>query len=435
MEDEMIARSPHPRSVEARSLLRGGAGVAAAFILALLLMPGSVSAQASTQLSGTVVDAAAGAGIADVTIRVEGTLLSAVTNADGRFLINDVPVGTVMLRFDHLAYGTHRQEVVVGEGTTAVSVRLSQEAIELEPIEVVGQTTEQSQRRARGSSQWVVDRQEIEEALGTSRHMGDLIRQTIPGVRLRQSNAPTASGNDVCIEFRVAAQISLVDRPGCKSPMVFLDGVPVGNPTLLYDVLPLETIQSIEMLPPAEAGARYGAGSMFGVMLINTRTPGLDRSLRYASPAERSLGNFDWEQDPAGHNTRGVLLGAFAGNAVGLTLGIVTAKQCIAIDAKDEIIATCSTSGTLLAGVAALALPALGGALGARWAGGTETSVGRWVPATASAVLMLVPGYAFSLSTEGGAEADIANVVGGALLAVGVPVLLTVADRLFRDFR
>ena len=316
-----------------------------------------------------------------------------------------------------------------------LQVSLSLEAIELEAIEVVGQTTAQQTRRARGASQWVVDREEIVAAMGVSRHLGDLVRQTIPGIRLRQNNS--TSGSDVCIEFRAAATLSIVNSAPCNSPLVYLDGIPTGDPTLLYGSLPLETLEEIEMLPPGEAGARYGTGSQYGVMLITTNRPGVNRNAggRFGNPVDRSLGNFNWDQDPAGHNTKRALLSAFVGSAAGLALGITAAQECIGIDEKDEIVTTCSNSGTALAGFTAIALPALGGAFAARWGGGTEVSVGRIVPAAASALLVLLPGYAFALTTQGGAESGIANVVGGTLLVVGVPGLVTVADRLFRTLR
>lgn len=430
------------RLVASSSRFRGWTGVRELSRGALLMVlvglfgiPQGAGAQVDTRLQGSVVDSQTGAPVADVTIRVVGTDLSAVSDASGRFTINDVPFGRIEVSFAHLAYGSSTEEVFVRAGITIVRARLALDAIELDPLDVVGQTTEQSRRRGRGSSQWVVDREEIIRALGTSRHLGDLVRQTIPGIKVRQANTPTASGSDVCIEFRAAAQISLM--PGaspCKSPMVFLDGVPVGDPTSLYSALSLETIESIEMLPPGEAGARYGTGSLHGVMLIETGRPGRTDQ-RLGVPVDRSLSSFDWDQDPAGHNTGRVMLSSFGGNALGLALGVAAAQTCIGIDAKDEIVTTCSTSGTLAAGAAALLLPAIGGALGARWAGGTEDSIGRLVPATASAILMLVPGYAFSLSTQGGSESDVANVFGGTLLVIGVPALLTVADRLFRELR
>jgi len=415
---------------------RFGIGPRLALVLAALAgslaVAAPLCAQETSSLTGTVLDQSSGGPVADVTVRISGTELSAVTNEDGRFVINGIPTGVMELVFDHLAYGQHRQPVELGAGPGTVEVRLSQTAIELEAIDVVGQTTDERMRRGRGSSQWVVDRSQIEGSIGTSRHLGDLIRQTIPGIRLRQSNSTT--GTDVCIEFRAAATLSIVNNTACNSPLVMLDNVPVPNPNLLVGMLNLETIQEIEMLPPGEAGARYGTGSLYGVLLITTRRPGGDRDPNQVL-ADRALRTFDWGQEPQGHQTRRVLLSAFAGNALGLAVGLGVARRCIAIDQKDEIITTCGAGGTAASGLAAIALPALSGAVAARWAGGTDGSVGRWVPAMSSAVLMLVPGYAFALSTQGGAEADVANAVGTTLLVVGVPALVSVADRLFRRIR
>lgn len=428
---------PPPSASPAARILMVAAPVVLAVALGLAISGLQVDALAaqSSQLRGTVIDATTETPIADVTVRVEGTVDIAVTDFAGRFVIDDIPTGELTLRFEHLAYGTHSQRVEIGSGVGEIEVRLSQEAIALQSIDVVGQTTDQRQRRARGSSQRVVGREQIERAIGTSRHLGDVIRQTMPGINIRESNSPTANGNEVCIEFRGSVQLSLMDTGACKSPLVFVDGVQAGAPTLLYSVLSLETLEQIEILPPGEAGARYGSGSLHGVMLITTQRPGRRTTDLWPTPVEPSLRNFDWDQDAAGHDTRAVMLGAFAGNAVGLTLGVVAARQCIAVDERGGIVGTCSTAGTALAGVAALALPAVGGALLARQFGGTDTSIGRWIPAVGSAILVLVPGYAFSLSDQNTPSTSGAQLVGGALLGVGVPALLSVADRLFRDLR
>ena len=48
--------------------------------------------------------------------------------------------------------------------------------------------------------------------------------------------------------------------------------------------------------------------------------------------------------------------------------------------------------------------------------------------------MMLFPGYAFSMSTVGGGS-QAANFMGNTLLILGPPVVLTLADRLFRKSR
>jgi hypothetical protein len=85
-------------------------------------------------------------------------------------------------------------------------------------------------------------------------------------------------------------------------------------------------------------------------------------------------------------------------------------------------------------GGAALALPALGSALGAHLGGRTQASEGRWIPALVGAGLALLPGYGFSLSTVGsGVQAT--NTAGMVFLVAGTPLFTAVADRLYRRLR
>ncbi|MEZ4416320.1 MAG: TonB-dependent receptor plug domain-containing protein [Gemmatimonadota bacterium] len=397
-----------------------------------------VAAQATADLVGRVVDMESGAGIPDVVVRAGGLTREAVTDAAGLFRLEGIPTGERLLTFEHLAYGEHQQVVNVGDEGLELEIRLSPTAIAIEELVVEGVRPEERAQRARGSSTHVVDAEMIQRALGTSRHLGDLLRQTVPGIRMRQRN--DVSGADVCLEFRSAQSISMLNR-GCQSPQVYLDGVPVSNPNFLYGMLSLHTIERLEVVPPGEAGARYGSGSLYGVILITTHTPGVQRGdgaepviggYPVTSPSSR---HFDWSQEPQGHHTGRAFLGAFVGNALGIAAGVSVAKTCIGIDAKDEIVTECSAGKTGTVAVAALLIPTVTSALGARWSGATDTSVGRFAPAAFGAALGLLPGYAFALTTEGAAEADIANAVGYTFLFAAVPIIVTGADRLFRRLR
>ena len=400
----------------------------------------TLSAQQTQSLRGRVVDASTGAGVSEVAVSLEGQPRAVGSAADGTFTLTDVPVGEVVLLFRHIAYGTHRHPVELQEGVTVeLYVRLTAEAIELEPVVVEAETTRDRAERASGASVHIVERDRIERALGTSRHLGELVTQTIPGMHLRRNNS--LSMVDVCLEFRAAASLSLMGS-GCRSPQVFLDGVPVSSPDALYGMLSLHTIQRMQVIPPGEAGARYGTGSLYGVLLIETMTPGPLSLIDGGSlprPGDRGYQprtprTFDWAQDPAGPNKSRTMLGAFLGNAVGLAAGVLIARQCIGIDDKDEIVTSCSAAGNIGAGAAAFALPALGGAYGARLGGVTVTSRGQLGPALIGAAMMLFPGYTFAMSTEGG-EAEALNVIGQAMLVLGVPALVSIADRLFRKLR
>jgi hypothetical protein len=399
-----------------------------------LFAPLASGAQEAVDVSGVVVDVVTGRALADVALRIEGTDVSAASDDQGRFVLRGLLPGRWTLLVDHLAYGHHEHEIAVGEGQTLeLQIRLASEAIELEPIVVEAETARQRSERAQGSSLNVVDRAQIEKALGTSKHMGDLIRQTIPGIRLRQTN--NLAGTNVCLEFRAAATISLVNRRPCNHPMVLLDGVVVNDPNFLYGTIGLSNIERIQVIPPGEAGARYGTGSLYGVILIDTRPPGGSRlSGDRRSMPLRGRATFDWSEDPAGHPTGRAMAGAFLGNALGLAAGIAVGQHCIGVDDKDQIVTSCGGLGDAAAILGAVALPAVGAAIGTHFGGGTHASVGRFVPALVGAGMMIFPGYAFSMSTVGGGS-KAANAVGNVLLAVGAPIVVTLADRLFRSLR
>jgi len=385
---------------------------------------------------GIVVDVATGKGIADVILRVEGTDVSTASDADGRFVLRGLPGGQWTLRVDHIAYGTHEHRIAVEPGqNVSIEVRLAAEAIEIEALLVETETARSRAERAQGSSLHVVERAQIERALGTSKHLGDLIRQTVPSLRLRQTN--NLSGTDVCLEYRASAVISLNFAQACNHPMVLLDGVPIANPNFLYGTMGLQNIQRIQMIPPAEAGARYGTGSLYGVLLIETRTPGPDRSstdpgLRPLDLRRRSA--FDWSQDPQGHPLLRTSVGAVLGNAVGLAAGVAVGRRCVYVDAHEQIRMPCSRLGDVAAILGAVALPATASALGARWGGATSASRGRLIPAIVGAGMAVFPGYAFSLATVGSGTKT-ANAVGAFMLVVGTPVFATLADRMFRSLR
>lgn len=392
---------------------------------------------AGSDLRGVVIDVETREGIADVILRVLGTDVTAATDDAGEFTLRDVPGGTWTLRVEHLRYGTHEHEIAVSDGMGAhLEIRLDEEAIELEPVVVEAESSASRGRRAQGASFWEVTREEIARALGTSRHMGDLIRQTVPGLKLRQAN--NLSQTDICLEFRAAASISIVNARACNHPAVYLDGVPVSNPQNLYGSVGLHNLERIQVIPPGDAGARYGTGALYGVLLIETQRPGrrsaTGTDAPYLEPAARAPMTFDWDQDPAGHNTGRTILGAVVGNAVGLGAGLLLARQCIGIDMDSEIATSCSGGVNVAAGLSALVLPAVGSAVGARIGGGTDLSVGRLAPALLGAGMMLFPGYAFAMSSVGG-DVETINLVGQSFLAIGVPLAVTMADRLFRTLR
>lgn len=429
MEKNPHRRAPGPAPVTRR--MRQAPWVL--HLLCLTILPGSLSAQSNAVVSGRVIDLETGEPIGAVLLTIQGLETSTTTNQDGRFSLDSVPEGIHVLVLDHLVYGTHRHFLNLAAGEPLqVEIRLTPEAIELEPLLVQTRTSRQAAARASGASVHVVNRDQIERAMGTSRHLGDLIAQTVPGMRITAANSLTGR---VCLEFRAAATLSLIG-PGCRSPQVFLDGVPMMNPDALYELISLPTIERLEVIPPGEAGARYGTGSLYGVLLIETRTPGIPRgdSPTFVRVVQKGSRTFDWSQDAFGHHSIRSAAGAVLGNAVGLAAGLAVASRCFSQTRTDEFVTTCGSVGVFGSALLALALPTLGSSLGARWGGTTDTSRGDLMPMLLGTGLVVFPGYVFSLS-RGGEEGNNVDHVGTALLVIGVPAMATLGDYLFRKLR
>ena len=168
-------------------------------------------------------------------------------------------------------------------------------------------------------------------------------------------------------------------------------------------VVPKRRGDSLEILSPVEAGARYGTGSVYGVLLIETRRTfarlGGDPTELEGS---RQFSAYDWNLERKRYPWKRAFLGSALGNVVGLGLGALAAGQCFDLDelAEDLRASRCGAFESTVAGIAAVGLPALRAGIGARILGATEYSHGESLLSSVAATAALLPGLAFLLDWQ-----------------------------------
>jgi TonB-linked SusC/RagA family outer membrane protein len=238
-----------------------------------LLVPSALSAQQVGTIAGTVADAASSQPLSGVELTIEGMLTSGLSNADGRYLLLNVPAGTHTLRASLIGYGTEVVEVTLVAGETVTSdLRMSPSAFALDAVVVT--VTGERRKRELGNAVSSIETAQVLEAAPVHT-MSDLLQGRAAGLQLLSSTG--ASGMGSRIRIRGASSISLSNEP-----LLYVDGIRVDNssgitvyaggqsPSRLDDLNP-EDIESIEIVKGPAAATLYGTEAANGVIRVTTK--------------------------------------------------------------------------------------------------------------------------------------------------------------------
>jgi len=205
---------------------------------------------------------------------VVGTTLGTLTDASGRFRVENVPGTEVTLQL--LMLGKRDASATVRVGDLSVRITMEDQAITLDELVVTG-TAGGTQRRALGNSVAKIDASSIVE-VAPIQTMAGLINARAPGVVVTPGTGMVGSGPR--IRIRGAASYSLSDQP-----LIYVDGVRVNNQVAsglsiqgfgsgvvsrLNDINP-DDIESIEIIKGPAAATLYGTEASNGVIQILTK--------------------------------------------------------------------------------------------------------------------------------------------------------------------
>ncbi len=216
-----------------------------------LMAPGSIT--------GRVFDQVTNETLPGVNVVIVGTTQGAATDADGRYLIEDVEPGVYRLQASIIGYQSQIvSDVSVSDNQpTEVNFTLREDVAGLEEVVVIGYGTVQ---RADLTGSIASVKGEDISILPTTSLLHALAGRA-PGVQVIQSTGAPGTGPSVRIRGSNSIQ-------GGNEPLYVIDGFPLsGSPTHLNTT----DIQSMEILKDASATAIYGSRGANGVVVITTK--------------------------------------------------------------------------------------------------------------------------------------------------------------------
>lgn len=210
-------------------------------------------AQQTRQLSGQVLDAASGEGLAGVTVLVKGTTNGASTNMDGQFTLNVPATGEVQLTISYIGYVT---QTVTAKDQSNLKVRLASDTKALDEVVVIGY----GQVKKSDVTGAIVSVKEEDIKKTPAANVMESLQGRLPGVDITRSSGSATSG----VNVTVRGNRSLTANNG---PLFIVDGVQYNS---IQDINPND-IQSMEVLKDAASTAVYGSRGANGVIIVTTK--------------------------------------------------------------------------------------------------------------------------------------------------------------------
>ncbi|MFZ4464519.1 MAG: SusC/RagA family TonB-linked outer membrane protein [Bacteroidales bacterium] len=208
-------------------------------------------------VSGVVKDKSTGETMPGANVIIKGTLIGAVTNFDGLFVIENVPAGEVQVDASFIGYIVQSIKTSVNAGkTTTLNFNLESDAVALEETVVIGYGIQKKSDRTGAVSS--VTSEELNKGVLTDPVQG--IQGKIAGVSVTKKGGDPNSGFDV----KIRGASSLITS---TSPLYVVDGIPGVDATTIAP----EDIESFSVLKDASSAAIYGSRGANGVIIITTK--------------------------------------------------------------------------------------------------------------------------------------------------------------------
>ena len=237
-----------------------------AFVFSLQCGASAAQGAPGGRVEGRVVTADTGAPLPNATVGVIGSTepRGTATDAEGRFMLDDLSPGSTELQIRYVGYATATRTVQVQAGeTTRLTVELNPKIVELSALEVNGVT--RTPRASMPGTASEVTAAELEQIapIGAQEALS-----YVPGVQ--------GAADDGMAQTRMSVGIRGLQPRRTQRVLVLEDGMPIQPAPYVFSPLyynpPIERIEEVEVIK-GSAAVRHGPQTMAGVINYVTRRP------------------------------------------------------------------------------------------------------------------------------------------------------------------
>lgn len=207
--------------------------------------------QQTGTIKGTVKDATTSEALIGATVSIKGTNFAALTDVDGRYVLNYKGVANPVIMVEYIGYKVFEAAV---EKRTEINISMQEDVAQLEAVQVVGYGT---QRKA--SVVGAISTMNIDNLVVPVANLSTQLAGQLAGVIGVTRSGEPGTGGDFYIR-------GIATFGANNKPLILVDGIERD-----IDLVDPEDIQTFSILKDASASAVYGVRGANGVVLITTK--------------------------------------------------------------------------------------------------------------------------------------------------------------------
>ena len=230
-------------------------------VLSILLLASAATFAQTGQLKGTISDAQENNPLPGINIGVAGTTLGAATDTDGKFLIDNIPVGSHTIKITAVGYEREEHDITIQEGkTTTIKVTLKRDVLGINEVVVSATRSIESLDEVPASVN-ILREKELNDQLALSSDLNDMLAKQVPGFAQSTESASNWGQNLRGRDY-----------------LVLIDGIPQSTPlrAVSRDLQTIDAgaVSRVEVIKGATA--IYGNGATGGLINYITALPQKD---------------------------------------------------------------------------------------------------------------------------------------------------------------